>query len=474
MKLLLLILPALVALAQPAPPTVLFEDVTVIDAEGVPALAGVSVLVQDGRIRTIGKRVRAPKGAARVNGGGKFLMYGLSDMHVHLRGGQELVEDNAAWLPLFLANGVTTIRDMGGDLGEHVMRWRGEVAAGRREGPRILTAGPKLDGPKPVWPGSIPIATPEEGRAAVRKVKVSGADFVKVYFSFVSSEVHAAILDEARKLKLEVTGHLPNNMSLEEAAGRGQHIEHFHYSLSDGASRAAAEIRASYKGPPSLAELTRNGARAFEAFDTTLLPGLATRLRQNRTWLTTTLLVAGRRQNLPPDRHAGHPLRKYLFPGIWKTWDLDTGRRRAPTPASANAYAERRRTVRSALAALHRDGVSLMAGSDCGASNNFAWPGWSLHEELEEVVASGLAPLDALRLATRAPARFLREERTRGSIAAGRIADLVLLDANPLESIANTRLIAGVMARGRWYDRAALDAKLRAVEDAAARKGSGK
>ncbi len=472
----MLLIPALLtatALAQQTTPA-LFENVTVIDAEGAASLPGVSVLVRNGRIESIGRRVRPPRDAARIPGSGKFLIYGLSDMHVHLRGGEELVEDNAAWLPLFLANGITTIRDMGGDLGEHVMQWRSEIAEGRRDGPRILTAGPKLDRPSPVWPGSIAIATPQEGRAAVRKVKAIGADFVKVYFSFVSSEVHAAILDEAHRVGLEVTGHLPNNMSLDEATGRGQHIEHFPYSLFDGASRAAAEIRASYKGPPTSAEFTRNNARAFEAFDATMLPGLAARLRQTRTWLTTTLLVAGRWQNLPPDRHAGHPLRKYLFPGIWRTWDLDTGRRRPPTPEAGKAFAARRETVRKAFAALHRDGVFLMAGSDCGASNNFGWPGWSLHEELEEVAVSGVAPLEALRLATRAPARFLKEERTRGTVAAGRVADLVMLDANPLDSIANTRRIAGVMSRGRWYNRTALDAMLQSVEDAAARRGAGK
>ena len=117
---------------------------------------------------------------------------------------------------------------------------------------------------------------------------------------------------------------------------------------------------------------------------------------------------------------------------------------------------------------FHRVGVNMLAGSDCGASNNFAWPGWSLHEELAAFVEAGLSPLDTLRLATRSSARFLQEEPDRGTIEKGRIADLVLLNANPLEDIRNTQKIAGVMARGKWYDRKALDRMLGEVEAGAA------
>ena len=133
---------------------------------------------------------------------------------------------------------------------------------------------------------------------------------------------------------------------------------------------------------------------------------------------------------------------------------------------------ERMRITNEAVPVFYRAGVNMLAGSDCGASNNFAWPGWSLHEELVAFGKAGLTPLDALRLATRAPARFLEEERDRGTIEKGKIADLVLLDANPLDDIANTQKIAGVMARGKWYDRGALDRMLREVENGAARRSA--
>lgn len=460
-----LFLAAFTSLCMAQTPAVLFDNVTVIDGPGAPATPGMQVLTRGDRIATVAKRIRPPQGATVVDGRGKYLIYGLSDMHVHLRGGKELVRDNESWLTLFLANGVTSIRDMGGDLVEDVLRWRTGIRQGRRDGPRILTCGPKLDGPKPYWPGSIAITTPEEGRAAVRKVKSMGADFVKVYFAVITPEVHTAILEEAKKLGLPVTGHLPHNLSFREVTARGQHLEHGVYATLDGASTRAAEIRAA-----SSEALQVRLQRQLESFDPNLVPQVAQHLKEAGTWVTMTLLVGGRRLDLPADNHASHPLRKYIYPGIWKTWDLESGRRKAATGEGIRLTRQRLRVAAAAARVYHRGGVNIMAGSDCGASNNFGWPGWSLHEELAAFAKSGLTPLEALRLATRAPARFLNEERDRGTVEPGKIADLVLLDANPLDDIANTQKINGVMARGRWHDRAALDGLLKSVEEEAARR----
>jgi len=425
------------------------------------------------RILAVGKRIRAPKGTLLVDGRGKYLIYGLTDMHVHLRGGKDLVEDNESWLKLFLANGITTIRDMGGDIPAEVLRWRSEIREGRREGPRILTCGPKLDGPKPSWPGSIAVTTPEEGRAAVRAVKAMNADFVKLYFGIVSSEVHAAILEEARAEGLPVTGHLPGNLSFREVTARGQHIEHGFYPMLDGASTKAAEIHAEFSqspNPSAQEAFPRRVRRQLDSFDPMLMDKVAEQLKETGTWVTMTLTIGGRRLNLPPDNYASHPLRKYLYPGIWKSWDMDLGRRKPPAGDAIRQTQQLVQVAMEAVPVFHRVGVNMLAGSDCGASNNFAWPGWSLHEELAAFVEAGLSPLDTLKLATRSAARFMKEEPERGTIEKGKIADLVLLDANPLEDIRNTQKIAGVMVRGKWYDRRALDRMLGEVEAGAARR----
>ena len=305
------------ALAQASP--VLFQNLTLIDAPGAPAVNGMRVLTSDDRIVAVGKHVRAPKGTLVVDGRGKYLIYGLADMHVHLRGGKDLVEDNECWLKLFLTNGITTIRDMGGDLGAEVLQWRDEIREGRREGPRILTCGPTLDGPKPAWPGSIPVTTPEEGCAAVRTVKAMHADFVKLYFVFVSADVHAAILEEARAQHLPVAGHLPGNLSFREVTARGQNIEHGFYPVLDGASTKAAEIRAEFPNALDL-QAARDairvmGRRQLDSFDPNLVPQVAEHLKETGTWVTMTLTIAGRTLNLPADNYATHSLRKYMYPG---------------------------------------------------------------------------------------------------------------------------------------------------------------
>jgi imidazolonepropionase-like amidohydrolase len=185
------LLPALLlcwlAIAGTAQDVTAIQRVTVIDGTDNAPRMDQSVIIRGNRIVDIGSAatVAVPHDAAIVDGKHKFLIPGLWDMHVHFRGsmkgGKELAAENEAMLPLFIANGITGVREMGGDMVTLVLQWRDEVERGNRQGPRIATCGPKLDGPKPAWPGSLAVMTPEEARAAVKKVKALGANFVKVY-----------------------------------------------------------------------------------------------------------------------------------------------------------------------------------------------------------------------------------------------------------------------------------------------------
>jgi len=163
------------------------RHVSVIDGTGAPARADQTVIVSGHRISAIGTEgsVQVPSGAQIIDGRGRYLIPGLWDMHIHIRGSRlagqgSFARENEAVLPLYLANGITGVREMGGDMVDTVLKWRDDIAQGRREGPRMVTSGPKLDGPNPIWPGSIPISTTEEAKAAVARVKNSGADFIKV------------------------------------------------------------------------------------------------------------------------------------------------------------------------------------------------------------------------------------------------------------------------------------------------------
>jgi hypothetical protein len=208
-------------LSGQTPPTLAIIHATVIDGTGGPAQSNRTVLILNDRIMSVGvgAGVSFPKSTQVVDASGKYLIPGLWDMHVHMRGSSsgsspDFSSENAALLPLYLANGVTGVREMGGDLVADVLKWRSQVLSGELLGPHIVTCGPKLDGPRPEWPGSIAITTPEEVRAAVRRVKAIGADFVKVYNEVpnIPREAYLALLDEAKQQqfpgKLGMPGHV--------------------------------------------------------------------------------------------------------------------------------------------------------------------------------------------------------------------------------------------------------------------------
>ena len=444
---------------------VVFDQVTVISGTGAPAVTGMRVVVEGERIVAVGKRVRAPQGARVIDGAGKYVIPGLWDMHVHMRGGAEAIPDNEAFLKLYLANGVTGVREMGGDLVETVLRWRGEIASRERVGPRIITSGPKLDGPKPAWPGSIPVATPEEGRKAVQAVKALRADFVKLYFSRIERDTYEAILAEAKTQRMPVTGHLPLDVSVWDASELGQHIEHGAHYLLPACSPQEDEMRRQVqatgeKDGPVAAALFRT--RTLDSFTPERAGALAARLAANHTWVTPTLAVSRTLRTMGAKDYATDSRRRYIYPRMWASWNPKSGRRRVPTDQVLRQSEEREKKFAELLALLRQAGVGLLAGSDTGVSNNYVFPGWSLHEELALLVEAGLTPLEALQTATRNAGRYLGLET--GTVEKGKSADLVLLEANPLEDIRNTQRIAGVMARGRWLDRAGLDGLLAEVE----------
>ncbi|MBI2679902.1 MAG: hypothetical protein HYX25_02705 [Candidatus Solibacter usitatus] len=219
-----------------APPAAI-TGINVVDVVRGEIRAGQTVVIANGIIEAVGPSdsLNIPAGAVRIPGDGRYLMPGLWDMHAHLRSDQKnptirLIDENAALLDLFLPNGIVGIREMGGDIGDEIMHWREEIRAGKRTGPRILTAGRKIDQEPPAWAGSLGRKTPADAREAVRQVKQSGADFVKIYFGRTTPEVLGAVIAEAHKLNLKVTGHKPVNMSIQEFVESGvDGMEHAQY-----------------------------------------------------------------------------------------------------------------------------------------------------------------------------------------------------------------------------------------------------
>lgn len=452
------------------PPDLAITGVDVVDVEAGTVLPGRTVTIVAGRITGVHERADAAEGAARVlEGAGRWLIPGLWDMHVHIRGGVELAEANRRLLPVYVGHGVTTVRDAGGDLADSVLVWRGRIAAGELVGPRILTAGPKLDGPTGGWDGSIRIATPAGVSAAFDSLQALGVDYVKLYDGSMSGAVFLAAVDEARRRGLIVTGHMPFSVDFRDAVAHGLNASEHLYPVVKGTAANEDSVTRAVGGAAdagwplglwnALARIRPryDDARAKETYrimaeaGTAVLPTL--HIMRTLSWLAET-------------DHTRDPELRYIDPAFEATYE---GRIRSARQSSPTARRERQLLnelfVRM-VPDLHAAGVTIMAGSDAGASNSYVYPGASLHAELRELVGAGLSPADALRAATIHSARFMGRGEEYGSVAAGRRADLVLLTANPLDDIANTRAIDAVIFGGEVLDRAALD---RLFEGAAAR-----
>jgi imidazolonepropionase-like amidohydrolase len=371
----------------PAPVTLLIADVTVVDVAAGAAVPHRTVVVAGRRIVDV--RAARPsdlQAEGRIDGRGKFLLPGFWDMHAHL--------DRAA-LPLLLGYGITGVRDMGSDP-DSLLRWRRDLAGGALAGPRLVFAGPALAGPPNASsPGRWIVATPAEGRRAVDSLAALGVDFVKVWEG-LSRDAFLAVVAEARAHGLRVVGHVSASISPAEAADAGQTgIEHLEwvpdrclvlFDPSATPDRVPPECR-----PAAMDSLLRH-------------------LAARGVWLDPTISM----------------FRHYVQPPAWTGI---TAGFRGLTPA-----------IRAA-------GLPLLAGTDTDDGNIPS--GASLHEEIALLAASGFTPAEVLRAATLNPARFLGMADSLGTVERGRVADLVLLQADPLADVSATARIGAVVRAGR-------------------------
>lgn len=392
----------------------------------------------------------------------KYVIPGLWDMHVHFRGGDELIEENKNLLPLFVANGITGVREAGGDMTTEIFKWRAAIKEGSMIGPKIYTSGPKLDGPKATWAGSIPVTTKEEVIQAVDSLENMGVDFIKIYDSRISKEAYIWIIEEAKKRGITTSGHMPFTVMLKDAvtAGLGS-VEHLYYILK-GASTQEKEItqdvingKAGFWGSMDKLIATYDDIQANRVFEL---------LKDNNTYVTPTKHIGNTLSYLDRDNHENDEYLQYVGEGIIETYK---GRVRSAMRANEKAVKERHQlnsTFASLIPKMQAAGVSLLAGSDSGASNSYVYQGISLHQELAALVAAGLTPAEALRTATINGAKFLKVDDYYGSIEVGKSSDLLILDANPLEKIDNTQRISTLILGKKVYSQQDLSAMLESVK----------
>jgi len=453
------------ASAAAAPADLAITNVTVIDAvNGVrPAR---TVLVTGGRIVAVNDSRRAAQSKTTVDGTGRFLIPGLWDFHVHLTYDARLT---AAMPGLFLNHGITSIRDTGGELGLVTAAVRA-LRADSALAPRVFFAGPLMDGASVVYDGSgrppLGIANPDvaAARANIARLAEAGVDFVKIY-EMVTPEVFDVLVTEARARGLPIDGHVPLLMRAREVGPRVQSLEHLRNIEMDCAAepeRLLAERRQRMLNPEAVSGFTLRSnlhtlqrLAAVAAFDARECAQVLAATRNTIQVPTLRLNAMGLRS---PFTRSDWPVILSKLPAdVAAEWRA-TGERTVQmgAPPRDSTYGEfSLRLVRM----MHEAGVPIGAGTDTPIG--FAAPGYSLHSEMEMLVRAGLPPLEALRAATLRPAEFFGRAGEMGTIAPGMLADLVLLSADPLVDITNTKRIEAVVTKGRLLDKAALAALVR-------------
>lgn len=416
-----------------APSCLAITNVTVIDGTGAPARPGQRVLVRGDRIISVGSDAGGPAGKCLVvDGRGRYLLPGFWDVHVHLS------KIGPSALPLFVANGITSVRDMGGDLAE-VLGWRSEISAGQRIGPRIFTPGPIVESAanvqrmkdegvvEPVARTRIALTSPAEADALVADLVKRGADFIKVR-TWASREAYFALADAARRAGVPLVGHAMG-LSPEDLIRSGQRsIEHVLFPLLDDRGEDG--------------RLTTFKSMAAAGIVMVPTGTVQTSLLASSAYLKS--IVADERGELDWRR-------RYISEHLLADWREQLAERQDPDQGLKELVARTARNIRE----MKRAGMTILPGTDSAVL--LVYPGFSFHDELQQLhETGGLTPMEVILSATRDAARFLGQGGDSGTIEAGKRADLVLLDDNPLASLANTRRIGGVVAAGRYLDRAAL------------------
>ena len=442
-------------------------DLVIVNGQTIDLATG-KIALQDLYIRD-GKFVKIEtsenpdpyKADRTIDATGTYILPGFWDNHTHFRGGDSLILENKNLLPLFLVNGITTVRDAGGDLTSSVMQWKKEIAAGTLDGPTIYTSGPKIDGPDGTWAGSLEVVTDEDISKALDSLEALQTDFVKLYDSRISGDAYLKTLKETDKRGLITSGHMPFTVSLKETVDAGIDAGEHLYYIMKGCSVMETEVT----------QMLINQEIGFwqampllkEGYKTSTAQNTFSLLKNKDVFVVPTLHIGKTLSYLDEVDHKKDPYLKYMGKGIIKTYE---GRINGALNSSEKARKDRKELDHffgTLTKSLSDAGVKLLAGSDSGAFNSYTYPGISLHKELEAMVQTGMTPLEALKTSAYHGAQYLKKDQSYGSIEIGKQADVVLLEANPLEDIRNTNKINTVIHNSKSYTKIQLAAMLDAL-----------
>lgn len=438
------------AIAERTPIVMAFTGVNIVDVRVGRILTDRTVLIAGDRILAVQEEsTRLAPGVTIVRSSGKYVMPGLWDMHVHVT--------DAHYLDLFVANGVTGVRDMGGGLKtpsdgcesikpQILRKWRSEVTAGKRVGPELVISGPAVSGSGSN--SSLPARSPTEARAAVRALQQQQVDFIKVY-ERIPLPAFNALAAEANHSRLPFAGHVSEAVGPLQAILTGQRsIEHIRDALLVCFTSEHAKLDRFFTEDRWNGEDRKWGRSANAS-----CPQIITALQTRDAWLTPTLTVEKAKIRVEDASHVQDPRRQHLPRSVRGGYSAFVMKKLAQSPADLASERLWWRTQQLFVQRMSREGVRLLAGTDSACEGGL--PGYSLHGELKELTAAGLSPAAALRTATIEPARYL-SRKDEGEVLAGHRANLILLDRNPLDQIENTQAIYSVVLNGKLMQRSQL------------------
>jgi len=443
----------------------LIRGAAIIDINTGELLNGKVIAVHADSILSVFDEDDVNKYAASLefDAAGKFIIPGLWDNHVHFGGGDTLIQENKNLLPLYVAHGITAVRDAAADISPSVLQWRKEIAEGKLFGPTIFTSGPKLEGFQSMWAGDIEISTIEEMNKAIDSLQKMEVDFIKITDNTLKPDLYLEILREAKKRGLRTSAHIPYALTMEQvtSAGLGT-VEHGSYLL-----KASSLTERDFTNQISAGKMTYRDLlpSILERIDETTAMKTYELMARNGTGVVPTLNISYTTSYLDQQDHTHDVYQKYIGKGLLKTY---TWRVERAAKDDEKAIALRHTSyekTKSLLPWLQKAGVKIIAGTDAGYLNSFVYPGIALHQELQLFVEAGLTPLQALQSSILNGPEFLEKSDQFGSIEPGKFADILILDENPLQDITATQKINAVILKGKLIDRNELDALLERIAE---------
>ncbi|MBN3582206.1 amidohydrolase family protein [Algoriphagus aestuarii] len=441
----------------------IIQNTSIIEVASGRLIPNQTILIQGDSILSVGDESLFDEYSSEtlVNGQGKFLMPGLWDNHVHF-GGAAYVDENEQLLPLYLAFGVTTVRDAAGDISLEVLKWRDEINAGKRLGPKILTSGPKLEGIESIWPGDLEIGTEEELEKALDSLKKLKVDFIKITDNTLKPALFLEAVKRASERGWSVSGHIPAALTIDQVSVAGQKtVEHLSYLMRMTTPMEEEISIGRGNGTMTPAEAsklqteTRNDSLTLVKFK---------KLASQGTGVVPTLLISSNIAYLDENNFEDDTILNYLGPQLKESYQWRIQRMANDTPEDKQNRKDSFEATANLIPLVKASGMKIYAGTDAGYLNTYDVPGLAIHLELQQLVKYGLTAREALEASVINGPEYFGLENSYGSIEKGKKANLILLNKNPLENIEATLTIQEVIKDGQPLDRARLDQMLSEIK----------